>query len=68
MLQGTADIDVVGAKAPLVVTPSSEPLSIPKAELLQVAWEVTATDRDAMFPPAHGEARRWIRRAGSFIS
>ena len=52
MLQGTADVDVVAAKAPLVATPSSEPLSIPKAELLQVAWEVTATDRDALLPPA----------------
>ena len=52
MLQGTADVDEVAANAPYVATPATEPLSIPKAELLQVAWEVTAADRDAVFPPA----------------
>jgi Acetoacetate decarboxylase (ADC) len=52
MLRGTADIDVVAANAPYVATPAAEPLFIPRAELLQVAWEVAATDRDAMFPPA----------------
>lgn len=52
MLQGTADVDAVAATAPYVATPSVEPLSIPKAELLQVAWEVESNDRDAMLPPA----------------
>jgi Acetoacetate decarboxylase (ADC) len=52
MLQGTADVDVVAANAPYVATPAAGPLSIPKAELLQVAWEVAAADRDALFPPA----------------
>jgi hypothetical protein len=52
MLRGTAEIDVVAANAPYVATPAAEPLFIPRAELLQVAWEVAATDRDAMFPPA----------------
>jgi hypothetical protein len=52
MLQGTANVDVVAATAPYVATPSAEPLSVPKAELLQVAWELGATDRDALFPPA----------------
>ena len=52
MLQGTAHVEVVAANAPYVATPSAEPLSIPKAELLQVAWEVSAADRDALFPPA----------------
>jgi Acetoacetate decarboxylase (ADC) len=52
MLQGTADVDVLAANAPYVATPAAEPLSIPKAELLQVAWEVAARHRDALFPPA----------------
>jgi Acetoacetate decarboxylase (ADC) len=52
MLQGTADVDAIAARAPYVATPAAEPLPIPKAELLQVAWELTATDRDALFPPA----------------
>jgi Acetoacetate decarboxylase (ADC) len=52
MLQGTADVDAIAARAPYVATLSAEPLSIPNAELLQVAWELKATDRDALFPPA----------------
>ena len=40
MLQGTAALETVAAAAPHVGTPSIEPLSVPKAELLQVAWEV----------------------------
>ena len=52
MLQGKADLDVVAANVPSVATPATEPLAIPKAELLQVAWEIAATDRDALFPPA----------------
>ena len=52
MLQGTAAPEAVAATAPYVVTPSSEPLSVPKAELLQVAWEVDAAERDSMLPPA----------------
>jgi hypothetical protein len=52
MLQGTADIDAVAAGAPAVSVPASEPLSIPQAEVLQVAWEVAAADRDALLPPA----------------
>jgi hypothetical protein len=52
MLQGTADIEVIGAAAPHVASPAAEPLSIPRAQLLQVAWEVDATDRDSLLPPA----------------
>jgi hypothetical protein len=52
MLHGTADVGAIGAAAPHVASPSAEPLSIPKAELLQVAWEVDATSRDALLPPA----------------
>jgi Acetoacetate decarboxylase (ADC) len=52
MLLGTADVDAVGARAPSVARPSAEPFSVPKASLLQVAWELTAVDRDALLPPA----------------
>jgi Acetoacetate decarboxylase (ADC) len=52
MLQGTADLDAVAERAPYVAAPSADALSIPRAELLQVAWELSATDRDALFPPA----------------
>ncbi len=52
MLQGTADVDAQAARAPFVSAPASEPLTIPTAEVLQVAWEVAATDRDALLPPA----------------
>jgi hypothetical protein len=52
MLQGTAALEAVFADAPHVATPSIEPLTVPKADLLQVAWEVDAADRDAMLPPA----------------
>jgi hypothetical protein len=52
MLQGTADVDAVAAGAPWVEALATEPLSIPRAEVLQVAWEVAAADRDALLPPA----------------
>jgi Acetoacetate decarboxylase (ADC) len=52
MLQGTADVDVVARSAPFVAAPATEPLLIPNAELLQVAWEVRAANRDALLPPA----------------
>jgi hypothetical protein len=52
MLQGTADVDAIAAGAPSVSSLASEPLTVPHAELLQVAWEVDAADRDALLPPA----------------
>jgi hypothetical protein len=52
MLQGTADVEAIAAGAPYMAAPASEPLTVPQAELLQVAWEVAAADRDALLPPA----------------
>jgi len=52
MLQGTATPEALAAAAPHVDTPATEPLFVPQAELLQVAWEVDAADRDSMLPPA----------------
>ncbi len=52
MLQGTADVDAVAVRAPYVASPSGEPFSVPKASLLQVAWELSAVDRDNLLPPA----------------
>ena len=52
MLQGTAALETVVAAAPHVGTPSIEALSVPRAELLQVAWEVEAAERDSVLPPA----------------
>jgi hypothetical protein len=51
MLSGTADLDAVAAGAPAVDEPATEALLLPGAEVLQVAWEVVAADRDALFPP-----------------
>jgi hypothetical protein len=52
MLQGTADVEALAAGAPVVAALASEPFTIPRAEVLQVAWEVAATHRDALLPPA----------------
>jgi hypothetical protein len=52
MLQGTADVDSIAAGAPFVDMPAAEALTIPRAEVLQVAWELAAADRDALLPPA----------------
>jgi Acetoacetate decarboxylase (ADC) len=52
MLQGTADVEGIAAGAPYVAALASEPLTVPQADLLQVAWEVAAADRDALLPPA----------------
>ena len=52
MLQGTADVEVMAASAPTVGTLASEPLTIPRADVLQVACEVAAAHRDALLPPA----------------
>ena len=52
MLQGTATPEALAAAAPHIDTPATEPLFVPQAELLQVAWEVDAADRDSMLPPA----------------
>lgn len=50
MLQGTADLDP--GLYPVVVAPATEPLSMPGADVLLVAWELWADERDALFPPA----------------
>jgi Acetoacetate decarboxylase (ADC) len=52
MLQGTADIEAMAADAPAVAMLASEPFTIPRADVLQVAWEVAAPHRDALLPPA----------------
>ncbi|HEY1280991.1 MAG TPA: acetoacetate decarboxylase family protein [Acidimicrobiales bacterium] len=52
MLQGTADIEAMAADAPAATALASEPLTIPRADVLQVACEVAAAHRDALLPPA----------------
>jgi len=52
MLQGTADVEAMAADAPPAAVLASEPFTIARAEVLQVAWEVAATHRDALLPPA----------------
>ena len=52
MLQGTADVDAVGASALSVESPASEALELPHADLMQVAYEVHADDRNGLLPPA----------------
>ena len=51
MLVGTADLDVLAASAPTIDAFATEPLVCPGAELMQVAHEIHAGDRDALFPP-----------------
>ena len=50
MLQGTATLDA--AQYPRVDTPATEPLALPGADVLLVAWELWAAGRDDLFPPA----------------
>ena len=52
MLQGTADVEAMAAGAPTAATLASEPLTIPRADVLQVACEIAAAHRDALLPPA----------------
>jgi hypothetical protein len=52
MLQGTADVDAMAAAAPAVDAPAREPLHLGRCDLLQVAYELWADDRDDLFPPA----------------
>jgi hypothetical protein len=52
MLQGTADVDVLADDAPIVAAPAVEPFVVRHADLLQVAWEIAAAERDALLPPA----------------
>ena len=52
MLQGTADVETMGAGAPTATALATEAFTIPRAEVLQVAWEVAALHRDELLPPA----------------
>jgi hypothetical protein len=52
MLQGTADVEALGASAPSLELPASEALEVRHVDLMQVAYEVRADDRDALLPPA----------------
>jgi hypothetical protein len=50
MLNGIADVVGLAADAPRV-TPARDRLDLGRCDLLQVAFEISATARDALFPP-----------------
>ena len=52
MLIGTAHPDDLAARAPVIETFEGEPATCPKAEVLQVTYEIATAQREAMLPPA----------------
>ena len=52
MLFGTADVETLAANAPVMERLDTEPLVLPDAWVLQVTYEMPATAREVLLPPA----------------
>jgi len=52
MLIGTANIDDLAARAPVIESFDGEPVVCEQAEVLQAAYEIATAQREAMLPPA----------------
>ena len=52
MLFGTADVEALAAHAPVMERLDTEPLVLPDAWVLQVTYEMPATAREVLLPPA----------------
>lgn len=52
MLLGTADVDALAARAPRMERLDTDPLALPGAQVLQVTFEMPATARETLIPPA----------------
>jgi hypothetical protein len=52
MLFGTADVDALAVGAPRMERLDTEPLALPGAWVLQVTFEMPASAREALIPPA----------------
>jgi hypothetical protein len=51
MLIGTANVDELATRAPVVETWDGEPVTCEQVEVLQVTFEIATAHRDAMLPP-----------------
>jgi Acetoacetate decarboxylase (ADC) len=52
VLFGTADVDALAARAPVMERLDTEPLVLPGTWVLQVTYEMAAAAREALLPPA----------------
>jgi Acetoacetate decarboxylase (ADC) len=52
MLIGTARVEELAARAPVLARLDAEPVVLPETESLQVAYEIASVHREAMLPPA----------------
>jgi acetoacetate decarboxylase len=52
MLVGSANVEALSHRAPVIESWDAEPVVCADAEVLQVTFEIATADRDAMVPPA----------------
>ena len=52
MLIGTANVEELASRAPVMASLDGEPASCEQAEVLQVTYEIATPHREAMLPPA----------------